>query len=166
MHADLRKEYQQYIGEEHTEEEKKSNRSLLYRIDHIAKVQGEISSCFDAHMSPYTKKEEQDLVLSIRQELAQDLKDPVQSSIKTEDVGILNSSLLLFSKIKHLLKRASSISKSQILFNISQSIERAILDYLDKLQSHLNDTYKVMGQANNKSGLYNILNLKNLTSKS
>ena len=84
-------------------------------------------------MGPYTKKEELDLVSSIRQELASDLRNPVESSIKTEEVGILNSSLLLFSKIKHLLKRASSISKSQILFNISQSIERAVLDYLEKL---------------------------------
>lgn len=118
-------------------------------------------------MGPYTKKEEQDLVLSIRQELAQDLKNPVESSIKTEEVGILNSSLLLFSKIKHLLKRASSISKSQILYNVSQSIERAILDYLESLQSHLGENYKVMGsQATNKSSLYNILNLKNLTNKS
>jgi hypothetical protein len=67
-------------------------------------------------MRPYIDKEESDLTTSILEELQSDLNNPGASCVKTEDVSILNSSLLLFSKIKHLLKRASSISKSEILF--------------------------------------------------
>lgn len=63
--------------------------------------------------------------------------DPENSCVRTEDVSILNSSLLLFSKIKHLLKRASSISKGETLYQVSMSIQRGIKQYLDKLTNFL-----------------------------
>jgi len=57
------------------------------------------------YMSPYIDAEEQELRNGTLGDLQSDLTDPVAHSLKTEDVCILNSSLLMFSKIKHLLKR-------------------------------------------------------------
>ena len=117
-------------------------------------------------MRPYIEKEESDLTQSILEELESDFTAPEDSCVRTEDVSILNSSLLLFSKIKHLLKRASSISKSETLYQVSLSIQRAISKYLEKLTSFLMNFKAIRSQNQSKNNLFNVLNLKNFTNKS
>lgn len=87
------------------------------------------------YMQPYVEKEESDLLGPTLSELKQDLSDPLSNSLETEGVKILNSSMLMFSKIKHLLKRASSISKGQTMFSIFNVVRRVVTRYLEQIQN-------------------------------
>lgn len=106
MYSDLKKEYQQYTElEPPTQKEREEDVSLDYRIAQIVRARGKISSCFENFMSPYVRLEEREILNSTLDELKNDLGDPVGNSLVTEDVSILNSSLIMFNKIKHLLRR-------------------------------------------------------------
>lgn len=98
---DLLKEYQQYLSEEKNPNDEKSQ----YRITQLFKIKGSIANCFEMYMKPYVDSEKQELESSVLSELAKDTSDPVGNSLQTEDISILNSALLMFNKIKHLLKR-------------------------------------------------------------
>ena len=98
---DLLKEYQQYLSEEKDPNDEKSQ----YRITHLFKIKGSIANCFEMYMKPYVDSEKQELETAVLSELQKDLNDPVSNSLQTEDISILNSALLMFNKIKHLLKR-------------------------------------------------------------
>lgn len=89
----------------------KQDPSLRYKIDGLYKVKGTISGCFEMYMGAYIETEEEELRNSTLRELEGDLRDPQNNSLRTEDVMILNSSLKMFNKMKHLFKRASSLSK-------------------------------------------------------
>jgi vacuolar protein sorting-associated protein 53 len=98
---DLLKEYQQYLSEEKDPNDEKSQ----YRITQLFKIKGSIANCFEMYMKPYVDSEKQELESAVLSELQKDLNDPVANSLQTEDISILNSALLMFNKIKHLLKR-------------------------------------------------------------
>lgn len=133
IHLDLRKQYQQYLDESYTEEQKKKDPSLKYRVSSLYKVNGAISECFEMYMQPYVDKEQADLMDPTLAELKEDLVDPVSNSLETEGVKILNSSMLMFSKIKHLLKRASSISKGQTMFSVFNVVRRVVSRYISDM---------------------------------
>lgn len=123
------------MDEKFSEEEKKKDPSLQYRVSSLYKVNGAISECFEMYMQPYVDKEEADLLHPTLSELKQDLADPINSSLETEGVKILNSSMLMFSKIKHLLKRASSISKGQTMFSIFNVVRRVVARYIESVKN-------------------------------
>lgn len=89
----------------------KEDPSLRYKIEALYKVKGTISGCFEMYMSAYIETEERELKESTLRELINDLKEPRSNSLRTDDVLILNSSLKMFNKMKHLFKRASSLSR-------------------------------------------------------
>jgi len=101
----LRAEYEQFLCETFTSEEMEQNTSLKYRITKLYAVKGSISGCFEMYMGPYIEAEDQELRPKTIQDLENDLRDPVANTLKTENLSILHSSLLMFNKIKHLLKR-------------------------------------------------------------
>jgi hypothetical protein len=101
MADDLLKEYQQYLSEERNPTDEKAQ----YRITQLFKVKGSIGHCFELHMKPYVDSEKQELEAAVMAELQKDLADPAANSLQTEDISILNSALLMFNKVKHLLKR-------------------------------------------------------------
>ena len=138
INLDLRKEYQQYLDQTFTEEQRKEDPSLRFRITSLYKVHGSISNCFEMYMRPYVSKEEHELRNSTMVKLEADLTDPQANSMETEGVRILNSSMHMFSNIKHLLKRASSISKGQIMFDVFNVVRRVIALYIQKVS----DTFK------------------------
>jgi vacuolar protein sorting-associated protein 53 len=123
---DLAREYQQYIGEERHDKDGKQQ----YRINQLYKIRGSISACFEGNMRPYVENERQDLESSIRSELQKDLSDPVSNSLQTEEISILNSALLMFNKMKHLINRASKISESQTMFDIYRVIKQTIKNFV------------------------------------
>lgn len=139
---DLRKQYQQYLDQTYTPEQKKNDPSLQYRLSSLYKVNGAISECFEMYMQPYVDKEEKDLSEPTLDELRHDLQDPIANSLETEGVKILNSSMLMFSKIKHLLKRASSISKGQTMFSVFNVVRRVVTRYIDQVKIHFGKEFK------------------------
>ena len=126
---DLQKEYQQYLNEDKDHTDERSQ----YRITHLFKIKGSISSCFEMYMKPYVDTEKQELESSVVSELAKDLQDPASNSLQTEEISILNSALLMFNKVKHLLKRASSISKSQTMYDIYKVVKQTISTYINQI---------------------------------
>jgi hypothetical protein len=133
---DLQKEYQQYLNEERDPKDEKSQ----YKINQLYKIKGSISNCFEMYMKPYVDSEKKELEESVMAELVQkDLVDPMKNSLQSEDINILNSVLLMFNKVKHLLKRGSSISKSQTMFDIYKVVKQMIMNYINTL---IEDAYK------------------------
>ena len=137
MSEDLLKEYQQYLNEEKNPQDERSQ----YRISQLYKTKGSISGCFEYYMRPYVDSEKQELEGAVLSELQKDLNDPMSNSIQTEseEVRILNSALLMFNKLRHLLKRGSSISKSQTMFDIYKVVKNTITTYCNMI---IDDSYK------------------------
>jgi hypothetical protein len=133
INMDLRKEYQQYLDQQYTEEEKEKDPSLKYRITSLYNINGSISTCFEMYMRPYVDKEEEDLRGSTLAELRADLTNPLAHSLESDGVSILNSSMLMFSKIKHLIKRASSISKGGIMYDIFKVVKNTVGKYIGQV---------------------------------
>jgi hypothetical protein len=132
---DLLKEYQQYLNEEKDPNDEKSQ----YRITQLYKIKGSISSCFEMSMKPYVDTERKELESSVVSELQKDLADPMSNSLQNEDISVLNSALLMFNKVKHLLKRGSSISKSQTMYDIYKVVKGMITQYITMI---IDDAYK------------------------
>jgi hypothetical protein len=152
LYEDLRKEYQQYIDRPDTNAQRKNTaidagtdvqQSLdeddekaleeQYRISNIPKIKGSISSCFEMHMKPYVDTEKSELQDGILKELAGDFQDPEKNCLQSEDLPILNSSLIMFTKIKHLLNRASTLSRTQTMYDVYTVIKSNITLYLNSL---------------------------------
>jgi len=104
-----------------------------YRISQIPKIKGSISSCFEMHMKPYVDTEEAELREGVIKEISNDFEDPEKNCLQSEDLAILNSSLIMFTKIKHLLNRASTLSRTQTMFDVYTVIKQNILYYLNML---------------------------------
>lgn len=125
MSEDLKEEYSQYVNPQtslNTSELMKASASEKKRgyftIESIFKVNGSISQHFEPFMSPYVQKERDTLLEKVLQSLNQDLQDPKENCTVTENLRILNSSLHFVNSIKHLVRRASSISTGTTLINI------------------------------------------------
>ncbi len=144
---DLQKEYQQYLNEEKDPADERSQ----YRINQLFKIKGSISSCFEMYMKPYVDTEKQELESTVLAELGKDLADPASNSLETEGISILNSALLMFNKIKHLLKRASSISKSQTMYDIYKVVKQMITSYTNQV---IQDAYEKDKQKAKNLGFY------------
>lgn len=129
MSEDLRSEYQQYLSEERDPNDEKAQ----YKINQLYKIQGAISSCFEMYMKPYVDSERQELESTVVNDLNKELADPMGNSLKTDEICILNSALLMFNKIKHLLKRASSVSKNQTMFDIYSVVKQTISLYTNSV---------------------------------
>ena len=69
-------------------------------------------------MGSYIKKEDHDLKFAVLSSLTKDVRDPVENSLQSDEISILNSSLMMFSKVKYLIRRASSISNGRTLFQV------------------------------------------------
>lgn len=146
LYEDLRKEYQQYINQPGVTKKNKDDfgdkddeeyLEEQYRIEQIPKIKGSISNCFEMHMKPYVDTEESELRDGIIKELMSDFEDPEKNSLQSEDLAILNSSLIMFTKIKHLLKRASTLSRTQTMQDVYNVIRRNILIYLNELNNKI-----------------------------
>ena len=121
--SDLKKEYQQYM----TQKTQKDKKESLYQINSLYKAKGSISRCFELFLEPYVKREEEDLSNAVMEEIQQDLADPIENTFAQGDHKILNSSLVMFSKMKHLILRGSSISSGNVIYNFFKIISKVTL---------------------------------------
>ncbi|VVB00648.1 unnamed protein product [Arabis nemorensis] len=90
---------------------------------------GMISSCFEPHLTPYIEMEEKTLMDDLEkvvQEETWDIEDGSQNNV-------LSSSTKLFSNIKKSLKRCSTLTKNQTLFNLFKVFQRVLKAYATKL---------------------------------
>lgn len=130
--SDLKQEYSEYIKKPESirdSEDKDADqhkKSLPFQITSLYKVRGSISGCFEDYLTPYINREESDLVKSIMENLNEDLENPVENSMETDNIKILNSSLIMFPNIKHLIKRGSSISGGRTLYEIFKIVPKVI----------------------------------------
>lgn len=98
MYKELKSEYEQYLkGPDST--------SNVNRISGIPKIKGSISKCFEHFTKPYVDKEEKDLREAVFKELTADLDKKDKFVETSDDLNILNSSLVMFNKIKYLIDR-------------------------------------------------------------
>jgi hypothetical protein len=82
--------------------------------------------------------------------LQQDLLDPKVNSTDTESVKIMNSSLKFVNEIKHLMRRASSISCGDTLFKIFCVLKEVLNEYLETLQDNLDKEVAALGKSSRK----------------
>lgn len=117
---DLIKEYSEYVKDPYSLNKSKETLKEVspYQITTLYKVKGSISGCFEDYLAPYIKREESDLISSIADNLQKDMESVVENSIETENIKLMNSSLIMFPNIKHLIKRGSSISSGRTLYEI------------------------------------------------
>lgn len=94
MYKELKAEYEQYLTD-----------SGSHRISGIPNIKGSISKCFEEFTRPYVEKEKKDLSDNIFKELAKDLDVKNKFVGGNEELNILNSSLVMFNKIKFLIER-------------------------------------------------------------
>lgn len=94
MYKELKSEYEQYLNE-----------SSGHKISGIPNIKGSISKCFENFTTPYVEKEKKDLSDSIFKELDRDLDVKDKFVMNNEELNILNSSLVMFNKIKFLIER-------------------------------------------------------------
>ena len=69
----------------------------------------------------------------VLQSLNQDLVDPKENTTLTENLRILNSSLHFVNNIKHLVRRASSVSTGKTLVRIFAVIQEVINTYVESI---------------------------------
>lgn len=94
MYKELKSEYEQYL-----------NDKTAHKISGIPNIKGSISKCFENYTQPYVQKEEKDLADNIFKELNKDLEARDKFVPNNEELNILNSSLIMFNKIKFLIDR-------------------------------------------------------------
>jgi len=88
-------------------------------------------------MKPYVDTEEMELRDGILKEMSSDFEDPEKNCLQSEDLAILNSSLIMFTKIKQMMNRASTLSRTQTMFDIYSVIKTNIIIYLNTLNERV-----------------------------
>lgn len=179
MSDDLKEEYSQYldpdesvpgsspknvnsIAELHKEKKKRGN----FTIQSLYKVETSISGCFEPYLQPYVEKERESLLETVLSSLQDDLKDPKENSTATENVRILNSSLHFINKVKHLMRRASSISSGETLYKIFCVLKEVLGDYLETIQSSLEREVSALGKSGKKdTNFFSMIGGKNKKGK-
>ncbi len=108
MQKELKSEYEQYL-------KVSDNMGNSNRITQIPSIKGKMSTCFENFTGPYVEKEEKELSENVFKELNFDLSKKTKFMTNSDDLNILNSSLIMFKKIKFLLERASKISRGSTM---------------------------------------------------
>lgn len=129
-YEELKAEYEQYV-------QLKSEGENPHRISGIPKIRGTISKCFEEFTGPYVRKEETDLEDHVMREATKDLEKKDKATGGTEDLNLLNSSLVMFNKIKFLLDRASKISRGKTMLQIKGVIQKVVRKYLGLVQMQI-----------------------------
>ena len=129
-YEDLKAEYEQYV-------QLKSEMDNPHRITGIPNIKGTISKCFEEFTAPYVKKEETDLQELVTRETVKDLERKDKATGGTEELNLLNSSLVMFNKMKFLLDRASKISRGKTMVQIKGVIQKVVTKYLHMVQQQI-----------------------------
>lgn len=183
MTEDLKLEYSQYLEEEPStisainpkmsnagnsiaELHKEKKRRGIFTISSLYKVKTSISSCFEPYLQPYIEKEREAILENVLQALHQDLNDPKENSKDTGSVKILNSSLKFTNEVKHLLRRASSISSGDTLFKIYVVLKDVLKQYLDTIKSTIDKEVSALGKSGkNNNNFFSIIGGKSSKGK-
>ena len=139
---ELKAEYEQYV-------QLKSETDNPHKITGIPKIKGTISKCFEEFTSPYVQKEEKDLQDHVIRDANKDLEKKNKASGGTEELNLLNSSLVMFNKIKFLLDRASKISRGKTMLQIKEVIQKVIRKYLGLVQAQISKEEQVLKKESN-----------------
>lgn len=76
-------------------------------------------------------KEEKELNDGVNSELNKDLLKKNKFSSNSDELNILNSSLIMFKKIKFLLERVEKISRGKTMIKIYEKIKHTIKFYIE-----------------------------------
>lgn len=129
-YEELKGEYEQYVL-------LKSENDNPHRITGIPNIKGSISKCFEEFTGPYISKEEKDLNDNVMKELHRDLDKREKWSESSEELNLLNSSLVMFNKIKFLLDRASKISRGKTMLQVKKLVQRIVVKYITFLKNQI-----------------------------
>jgi len=91
-----------------------------------------ISPCFEPHLKCYVELEEK----SLRETIDNLIKEEKWEPESTEN-DVLSSSVQVFLRMKKSLKRCSSLTKGQTLFDLSQCFQRVLQSYSMRLTERL-----------------------------
>ena len=108
-----------------------------YLKSEIPKVKGAISRFFENHTQAYVDQEEKDLREAVQKELNLDLQKPEKFKESAEELNVLGSSFVLFTKVKQLLDRASKISRGHTMLQVVRCIKSIITKYLDLVRGQI-----------------------------
>lgn len=152
---ELKAEYEQYV-------QLKSESENPHRITGIPKIRGTISKCFEEFTGPYVAKEQADLEEHVTREAARDLEKKDKASGGGEELNLLNSSLVMFNKIKFLLDRASKISRGKTMLQIKGVIQRVVQKYVGLLRAQVaKEAAQLRKDANQRRFVVNLCVLVN-----
>ena len=154
-YEELKAEYEQYV-------QLKSETENSHRITGIPNIKGSISKCFEGFTGPYVQKEQTDLQEHVTRETIKDLEKKDKSSGGSEELPLLNSSLVMFNKIKFLLDRASKISRGKTMVEIKEVIQKVVKKYLDLIRLQIEKEEQLLKkESNDKRFITNICTLVN-----
>ena len=125
---DMEKRYGEYLGGEEPEpqsqlQEQKQTQKLAW----LPKFSGSMSEVYSNYLRPYVEKEDREMRDNFLKYLKEDTIDV------NADFKVLGSSLMMFSYIKSLIKRAGQYSRSKIMVEIYKTIQGGLHLYVDEL---------------------------------
>ena len=95
---------------------------------------GSISACFEPYLDKYVELEEK----SLKEAVGNFVRDETwEGDVEGTDGNVLGSCVQVFLHIKKSLKRCSSLTKGETLFNLTQAFERVLCLYATKLIGRL-----------------------------
>lgn len=132
--SDIRKKYEKKLARHQgSGNEETDRRKELSAPGAGFNFRGIISSCFEPHLTVYVELEEKTLMENLEKLVQEETWDIEEGS----QTNILSSSMQVFLIIRRSLKRCSSLTKSQTLFNLFQVFQRILKAYATKLFTKL-----------------------------
>ncbi|XP_024364577.1 vacuolar protein sorting-associated protein 53 A [Physcomitrium patens] len=129
----IRKKYQKQLKQEMHGEKKTNQGAANERAAAAFNFRGTISSCFEPHLSIYVELEEKTLTEALDKLIQEETWDAEEGT----QTSILSSGTQVFLIIKRSLKRCSTLTRNQTLFNLYKVFQRVLRAYAGKLVARL-----------------------------